>query len=283
MINCQAAREQLGAYADGEISSGNAAEIEQHVRQCPTCTHELAGLRQMIDRFADATAVKVPPELWSSIERRLDEVPPNGQIARPVLRRRWLFAAAAGMAAVIGGGLLAGIWLRSGADTAMADEVNFELLLDELAVDVDSAFGKFVRFHQAEPIVPEAALTVAADLRFAVPRELPRGFQLEKVYRFALGAGTGIAASYRSGREPMLVFFHRPTHGEHLGMRAEVDCIVEGQQVHSVEVGPWRLVHFTDPTTCHCVLSKLDVEKDLPAVFAAIAPDFKTGQGRRGH
>jgi hypothetical protein len=59
--------------------------------------------------------------------------------------------------------------------------------------------------------------------------------------------------------------------------------MVEGREVRSVEVKPWRLVHFTDPTTCHCVLSTLDVEKELPAVFAAIAPGFKTGEGRHSH
>lgn len=191
--------------------------------------------------------------------------------------------AAASIAIVIGGGVLAGLWFASGTDVAKADEINFALLLDGLAADVDGAFAKFLEFHRAEPIAAEAASAAAPGLRFALPRELPGGFQLQQAYRFQLGTEVGLAASYHRGREPMLVFFHRPTNKEHHGIRTETSCVVEGHEVHTVEVGPWRLAHFTDPTTCHCVLSTLNLETELPAVFAAVAPDFKTAQHRRGH
>jgi hypothetical protein len=191
--------------------------------------------------------------------------------------------AAASIAILIGAGALVGLWLRSGAQVAKAGEVNFAVLLDGLSIDVDASFAKFLRYHQAEPITAEAAEAAAPDLRLAVPPELPGGFRLKQTYRFRLGKHVGIAASYKRGDEPLIVFFHRPTNKEHFGIRTQMSCQIEGREVHSVEVGPWRLVHFTDPTTCHCVLSRLDTEKELPAVFAAIAPGFQAGRGAGGH
>ncbi|MCZ6652676.1 MAG: hypothetical protein O7D91_06570, partial [Planctomycetota bacterium] len=41
---------------------------------------------------------------------------------------------------------------------------------------------------------------------------------------------------------------------------------------HEVAVGDWKLVHLTSPTTCHCVLSRLDDATELPAVMQQLAP-----------
>ena len=281
-MNCEAAREQLGAYADGELPPEHAAEIEQHLRECAACGDELRELRDMIGRFAGTAVVKAPPELWSLVEQRLDGAAPSREPHRLTFWSRRLIMAAASIAILVGGGVLAGLWFASGPDVAKADEVNFALLLDGLAADVDGAFARFLEFHRAQPIAAETAVAAAPGLRFALPSELPGGFRLRQAYRFQLGTGVGLAASYQRGREPMLVFFHRPTNREHYGIRTEMSCVVEGHEVHTVEVGPWRLAHFTDPTTCHCVLSTLNVETELPAVFAAVAPEFKTAEHRRG-
>lgn len=281
-MNCQTAREQLGAYADGELPPELAAEIEEHARGCEACADELRALREMMEPFAAAAAMKAPPELWPLIEQRLDAALPVHAARRPAFRRRPVMIAAS-LAMVIGGGLVAGLWLRSGANMARAEDLNFDLLLDGLADDVDGAFARFLEFHQAEPIAPQTAFATSLGLRFALPSKLPGDFRLEQAYRFRLGTQVGIAASYRRGSEPLLVFFHRPANGAHHGIRTEISCLIDGQEVHAVEVGPWRLAHFTDPTTCHCVLSTLNVEKELPAVFAVIAPDFKAGPRMRGH
>jgi hypothetical protein len=282
-MNCETARQQFGAYADGELPPGHAAEIEQHIDRCTACAAEFRELREMLGRFADTAVVKAPAELWSLVERRLDGAPPGREAHRLMFWSRRLIVAAASIAILVGGGVLAGLWFASGTHVAQADEVNFALLLDGLAADVDGAFARFLKFHRAEPIDAEAAASAAPGLRFAIPSELPGGFQLRQAYRFQLGSEVGLAAAYHRGREPMLVFFHRPTNKEHHGIRTETSCVVEGHEVHTVEVGLWRLAHFTDPTTCHCVLSTLNVETELPAVFAAVAPEFKAAEHRRGH
>jgi hypothetical protein len=282
-MNCETARQQLGAYADGELPPERAADIQRHAEGGPACAAEVRELNEIIGQLADTPAPQVPSELWSMIESRLDGTPSHRTIRGPASWLRRPVMAAASIAILIGAGVFLASWLGSGTPVARADDINFAVLLDGLATDVDSAFGRFLQYHQAEPIAARAARAAAPELRFAVPAELPGGFRLQQAYRFRLGTQTGIAARYTHERQPLIVFFHRPTNKEHFGIRTEMSCLVEGREVHSVEVGPWRLAHFTDPTTCHCVLSTLDVEKELPAVFAAIAPGFKAGGNGGGH
>jgi hypothetical protein len=282
-MNCDTVREQLGAYADGELAAELAAQVERHTRECPACAAEIGELREMIGQLAGAAAVKAPPQLWSMIEQHLDKTPSSRPTRNPLWWSRRPIAAAASIAVLIGAAALLGSWLISGPDVAKADEVNFALLLDGLATNVDSSLTRFLQYHKAEPISAESAHAAAPDLRFAIPADLPHNFRLQQTYRFQLGTRTGLVACYKRGQEPLIVFLHQPTNKERFGVRSEMSCLVEGREVHSVEAGPWRLVHFTDPTTCHCVLSTLDTEKELPAVFAAIAPEFKTSSGRHGH
>jgi hypothetical protein len=58
-----------------------------------------------------------------------------------------------------------------------------------------------------------------------------------------------------------------------MGVHRQSCCHVAGREGQRVEVGPWQLIHFTDPSTCHCLLSLLD-EASQAAVFAAVAPNF---------
>jgi len=83
-----------------------------------------------------------------------------------------------------------------------------------------------------------------------------------------------VAAIYRRGNEPLVVLFHPPVDLTNLGVHRQSHCVVGGRFGHKVEVGPWRLIHFTDPTTCHCLLSRLDAGPELLEVMAAIAPSF---------
>ena len=101
---------------------------------------------------------------------------------------------------------------------------------------------------------------------------LPVGFRLQQVYVLQFGEHPGLAASYDRDGEFLGVIFHRPVRDEQFGTHKDYDCVVGKHRGHEVKVGPWRLVHLTDPTTCHCVLSKLDESTGLSEVLAAVAP-----------
>ncbi|MHC4795186.1 MAG: hypothetical protein ACYTF1_00960, partial [Planctomycetota bacterium] len=182
-------------------------------------------------------------------------------------------ALAASLVFFIGAATFIGFWLNPGT-TAEASVINYAVLLDDLAVDVNTAIQKFFDHYQAEPIEANAANSVAPDLSFAIPPELPGGYRMVQAYRLQFGPFTGIAARYLRNQEPLIVFFHPPMERTELGVHHESHCHVAGRDGHRVEAGPWRLIHFTDPTTCHCLLSKLDTESELLAVLSAVSPTF---------
>lgn len=276
-MDCQTTREQIGAYFDGELPPDRSVQVRQHLDACPDCAAELERLRDLIAQLPRAGEVRAPAHLWSSIAERLD--PPQANPTRrlwPSWLRRPL-AVAASIALLIGGGILVGAWVSAGTETAKATEINFNVLLDGLTANVDDAIAGFLRYYHAEPIAADSVHAVAPHMSLAVPPELPGGFRLVQVYRLRLGRNVAIAARYRRGQEPIFIVFHPPVDREQLGVHTETHCLVGGRHAHSVEVGPGRLVHFTDPTTCHCVLSRLDMQSELPAVMAAIAPEFAVG------
>jgi hypothetical protein len=277
-MNCETAQQQLGAYLDGELAVDEQGRLREHIARCAGCAAELKDLRELVERVPRTAEVKAPAGLWDSIEQRLDSRPRGrlGRVLAPWLRRP--FAAAASIALLIGAGVLAGAWLTSGTETAKAIDINFNLLIEGLNTNADAAVASFLQYYHAEPITAEDAHAVAPHMSFAIPPELPGGFRLERVYRLRLGSNVAIAACYRRGQEPLDVFFHPPVDQKHLGVHTESHCLVGGHHAHSVEVGPWRLLHFTEPTTCHCVLSRLDMQKELPAVMAAVAPGFAAEQ-----
>jgi len=178
-------------------------------------------------------------------------------------------AMAAALVFAVGIGLIAA---TLSAPQAEATTVNFEVLLDALPLDARKAFRKFLVLYDAKEIAPAAAADLAPDLNFALPGVLPGGFRLQQVYALRFGEQPGLAASYDRDGELLGVIFHQPVQREQFGTHKDYDCVVGKHRGHEVKVGAWRLVHLTDPTTCHCVLSKLSDTTGLPEVLAAVAP-----------
>jgi anti-sigma factor RsiW len=52
MVDCENLR--LDAYHDGELSPAGRADVEAHLRDCPSCAAELAAMRGMSAAFAGA-------------------------------------------------------------------------------------------------------------------------------------------------------------------------------------------------------------------------------------
>ncbi len=278
---CENVTEQLGLYVDGELSPAALGDVEAHLATCSSCQTELKELRDMAAGFAGPADVPVPEALWASIEERLDAElhdPPavsalhqKTPTARPMWYRRGPVALAAVLALAIGLGMYGLVWTQP---SAAAAHVDYSVLLDALPLDAQKAFRKFLEFYDAREGSPAEARRYAPDLDFAVPETLPGGFHLESVYLLRFGDLPGVAAGYERDGEFLGAVFHRPIHKENFGPHKNYPCMVGRHEGHKVSVGEWKLVHLMDPTTCHCVLSRLDEEKELPAVMAAVAPNF---------
>ncbi|GMU21696.1 MAG: hypothetical protein AMXMBFR13_17860 [Phycisphaerae bacterium] len=276
-MHCESVANLMPRYLDLELPERDRAALEEHVEVCPGCRAELDKQRELWDQLGelrDRTQVDPPAELWSAIERRL---PPAGQSHRQrriISLFRRPIAAAASLTILIGTAAFLGYWLNYGAAPAEASSIDYSVLLDGLGADVDAAVQRFLDHYQAEPVTREAAESAAPKLSYKVPVELPGGYELVQAYRMRFGDAPGVAARYQRGEEPLVVFFHTPVDQEHLGTHRDSPCIVGDRHGSQVQVGRWRLIHFTDPSTCHCLLSTLDLESGVPAVMERIAPEF---------
>jgi hypothetical protein len=180
----------------------------------------------------------------------------------------------------VGLGTFGRLWTGS---TARASTVDFSVLLDALPLNAQKAFSKFLMLYDARQASPTEAKRYAPDLNFDIPEELPGGFRLQAVYVLRFGELAGVAAAYDRDGEFLGTVFHRPVNKENFGPHRDYPCVVGRHEGHKVSVGEWKLVHLMDPTTCHCVLTRLDEQTELPAVMAAVAPELPASGRRHGH
>lgn len=276
-MDCDAVREQLGPYLDDELGSEASRPVEEHLATCRACADELESLRELAADLAWQGPTSVPDTLWTSIEERLDLVSAKSPQRLAVGTRLRVFrrplAAAASILLAVGLGVAGLIWLDGSAPKAEASTIDFGALLDALPMDAKKAFRKFLIQYDAREISAHGAHQHAPELSFATPGSLPGGFRLVSVHALRFGEDPGIAAEYSRDGEFLATLFHPPVHRENFGTHKDYPCVIGKHRGRTVEVGPWRMVHLTDPTTCHCVLSKLDHQTELPAVMAAVVPE----------
>jgi hypothetical protein len=269
---CERVEQQLGSYLDEELSTSERADVESHLENCAGCRLELAELAELAEGLAAHTAVDVPPTVWEQIERDLDVTSTTVLKERSasrlrVLRTRWALAAAVVLAAG-----LAFLGNASFETRARASTVDFTALLDALPLNPHKAFTDFLIRYDAKLETAESAKSIAKHLNFATPEVLPGGFRLRSVYQLRMGREIGIAASYDRDGEFLAAVFHPPMKHERFGPHANFPCVIGDKCGHKVQVGEWKLVHLTDPSTCHCLLSRIDEKSEMPAVMSAIAP-----------
>lgn len=278
-MTCDEATEKLGLYLDDELPSAARHDLASHLATCSSCRAGLDALRDMTSKLAAAGDVSVPDCIWTAIERRLDDDPGSFPRASPMRgglsgeRSRWPrhlpLALAAAVVLAVGLGMVGLVWTGPRAEAATVD---YSVLLDALPLDAQKAFRKFLVRYDAKPSTPVAAKRFAPKLTFETPADLPGGFRLQAIYELRFGGHAGIAAEYDRGGEFLGAVFHPPLGHVRFGSRADYTCVIGQSCGHTVQVGDWNLIHLTDPTTCHCVLSRLDQQRQLPEIMAAIAP-----------
>lgn len=271
MMTCEEIRDVLGRYVDDEVPLALCTEIEAHVAACFPCAQELDEVRQLAALLVEAAPVAVPSSMWTAIDERLA----SRSVIRPfflsVLRSRSVLAIAASLVIVVGLGLFGLPWSGEHGQVRAAS-IDFTILLDGLQHDAVAAFEKFMTQNGAVAAKPDEAKRYAPRLSFDLPQTLPGGFELQTAYILRFGEAPGVAARYDRGGEFLGVVFHAPVLREHFGTHKDRACVVGQHRGHRVPVGDWSLVHLTDATTCHCLLSRLDEATELPAVMAAVAP-----------
>lgn len=270
-MNCKETQHNLGPYVDGQLDTNSARAVEGHLRNCPSCQALRERCEAVAESFHSLPGVKPPESLWQQINDRLTQ-PATGLNS---IAHRWRLHRTRLAAAIV---LLAGLGTLYSLDPFSIDQpvrassVDFALLLDHVGQDPSSALRKFLMMYEGVEIRPMDARKRAPDLNFELPDRLYGGFRLGEVYSLQFGGHPGILARYARGDECLITIFHRPVQSEDFGTHRDYPCIIGKHRGHQVSVGEWKLVHVTDPTTCHCVLSRLDEATELPPVLSEIAP-----------
>jgi type IV pilus assembly protein PilB len=88
-MTCEEARDELIAYARGELSPARRAAVEEHLARCPGCTHELEGARLVmkLTQMADDGAVADLANrlIRTAVQRGASDI--HLEMARPGLPR----------------------------------------------------------------------------------------------------------------------------------------------------------------------------------------------------
>ena len=105
MSLCHDVRSQLPLFVGGDLEAGRSSLVREHLRDCPTCRREAAGLQQPLKHLRRLAATPVDEAVFESLhdeilERVAAEV---GAERSPVgARRMWLAATVAAASFVIG-------------------------------------------------------------------------------------------------------------------------------------------------------------------------------------
>lgn len=106
-MECERILDLLPFHAGGDLSPGEAAEVDRHLETCARCGVEFAGFRASMSALKDGIEVAVPDQvcadLWEGVKRGLAA---ERRIRRPVFgsgAARWLAAAAVFVVGLWGG------------------------------------------------------------------------------------------------------------------------------------------------------------------------------------
>jgi anti-sigma factor RsiW len=74
-MNCEIAKEMLGAWLDGEVSASELREVEEHLAQCASCSREKARIERLEGALKGAFAAQAAElafaPFWEGVQKRL--------------------------------------------------------------------------------------------------------------------------------------------------------------------------------------------------------------------
>jgi anti-sigma factor RsiW len=73
--------DQLSDYLDGELTAGEAAAVEAHLRECAACNAVLNDLKRIVAQAQHLEPRPPQADLWAGIERRIERVTPPRRVS----------------------------------------------------------------------------------------------------------------------------------------------------------------------------------------------------------
>lgn len=126
-MNCAEAEKHLPDLLAGDLAKSDCAALQAHLEACPACAKACAGLVELAARFDRLPLEKPSPALRERFYKMLGNA--ADEVRSPTRWNGWLLAQAAATLLLVGGGFLAGYWVRGGGvDEGSARNQNLVLL-----------------------------------------------------------------------------------------------------------------------------------------------------------
>ena len=95
-MDCRECRQKLNEYLDGELSAGEAHEVEEHTSRCDRCRREMEELRRTIEAVRDLPRHRAPGGMADEVTEEVRSSRGQGR-----LLKLWMPAGVAAAAAVL--------------------------------------------------------------------------------------------------------------------------------------------------------------------------------------
>jgi len=179
-MRCEDIAVELDAYSTGELDAETCAEIERHIRQCPSCLDELAKLREESALYRNYVSAVAGHAAENEKRRSTETI-----LTRPSERRRgsfsifgWRWAAAAMIIVAIGL-----FWhLRAYRSTSGAPDINESVIAEqsEVVSEVVSMNQALKDLDQAIVLLQASYLKKKPQLDPELVKELDRNLEITR-------------------------------------------------------------------------------------------------------
>ena len=118
-MRCETTEERLSAYLDGELSSREQIEIDEHLRACSSCAREYEQLKTMARAYR-GLCHELPSDMWAGVHERIGQESTDGRYESI---REWFSPAwrPLAMTALLVFGLFTYFWFTQPADELPLD------------------------------------------------------------------------------------------------------------------------------------------------------------------
>lgn len=241
-MDCTEVKELLSAYFDDELVSEKRTAVSEHLAGCDECSSELAGFERLSDMARDLDTPIPPPQMWSQLEKQLEEeqlaqkVQLTNRSARLYFPVQRLVALAASLLVAVGVGWFAySTWIGHDGHNGFTAEMGH--YLEEFHRDPAAAQQFLLAKYEGQAVDAQLAVSLVG-YRPAVADGMPDGYSVDSTYVMTMPCCTCVqCVCTRSDGSTIAIFEHDDEEAkEWFGDRPEMSANCNGKQCMLVEL-----------------------------------------------
>lgn len=241
-MDCTEVKQLLSAYFDDELASEERIAVAEHLAGCDECSTELAGFERLSDMARGLDTPMPPPQMWSQLERQLEEergtqrIQLTNRSPRQYFSVQRLIAVAASLLVAVGLGWLGySTWIGHDGHDGFTAEM--EHYLNEFHRDPATAQQFLLAKYEGQAVDAEQAMSLVG-YRPAIADGMPDGYSVETTYVMKMPCCTCVQClCKRSDGSTIAVFEHVDDEAkEWFGGRPQMSASCGGRQCSLVEL-----------------------------------------------